>query len=977
MLQPIFGRVQWSAPPWINLIYKKVGGNPRQVLQLVGLLLVLGAGGLLVYQNWPRPNYATVTITPPTVTPIVDDKLVPQPFTVSFQPASVSTTATTDVVDTSVSAADLDLLDKEVTEKIISTPTLVGAWHWQDGHTLIFKPDQDWPAGQSYELRFDKTLFAKNIKLEKSAYHFTTPEFEASIGKYEFYQDPVETDTRKVVATLSFNYPVDKQSIAKHVELQMRASGQTVTQAAQAYDFEITYDDHARYAYLHSSKVVIPELENYMTLTVGEGLRAANGPSELENPLIEKVKIPSLSTYFRISSLHTNIVRDQENDPYQTLFVELTDNITAADFADGVEAFLLTEYKTEKARERKHKTRWSGPRQISTDVLARSEKIDIEVMPTEHEFAKVHAFRYDQPVGRQLYVRIKRGLESGGGFYLADTYDAIVSAPDYPKEVQIVSEGSILPLTGSRQVSLLARGHSAVKVQLSRLQPGQVHHLVSQTNGNMKNAEFNYQYYFGPENISESFEEIIDLSMRHPRSAVYASLNLDKYFNESGSPRGVFIVSIVGWDRESETQVWGETTEQRLVLMTDLGVVTKANADQTHDVFVQSFASGAPAADAKVSLLGKNGVALFTRYTSERGHVSFPDVSDFENEKAPTAYLVEKGSDTSFMPFGAWSRQLNFSGFDIGGVHDSSATPDHLTASLFTDRGIYRPGDEAQIGLIVKRRDWQTMSGLPLRTIIRDSRGAQVLSRRMALPEDGFFTLSYATDTASPTGNYQAELFLLNERGNNQRQLGNIGFKVEEFQPDRMKIRTKLEGINKTGWSKPSDVSGHVRLENLFGAPAQNRRVTGAITLTPSVFYFKNYDDYVFGDPLRSDDTRQAIYENLNDAQTDKTGETRFDLDLDRFETGTYLLRLNTEGFEPEGGRSVAANASALISPLDHIVGFKASGDLNFITRNSEKYVDFVAVDATLEKLGLSDLRLRLIEQQYVSTLVQQSDGTY
>ena len=56
------------------------------------------------------------------------------------------------------------------------------------------------------------------------------------------------------------------------------------------------------------------------------------------------------------------------------------------------------------------------------------------------------------------------------------------------------------------------------------------------------------------------------------------------------------------------------------------------------------------------------------------------------------------------MPFAREDRVLNFSRFDIEGVEN--VAPEGLDAFVFTERGVYRPGDEIHIGLIVKQRDW-------------------------------------------------------------------------------------------------------------------------------------------------------------------------------------------------------------------------------------------------------------------------------
>ena len=47
-----------------------------------------------------------------------------------------------------------------------------------------------------------------------------------------------------------------------------------------------------------------------------------------------------------------------------------------------------------------------------------------------------------------------------------------------------------------------------------------------------------------------------------------------------------------------------------------------------------------------------------------------------------------------FLPFGREDRELNFSRFDTSGV--AGLAPHDLTAFVFTDRGIYRPGDDRE-----------------------------------------------------------------------------------------------------------------------------------------------------------------------------------------------------------------------------------------------------------------------------------------
>ena len=95
----------------------------------------------------------------------------------------------------------------------------------------MFQPVEDWPAGQSYSVTFDQSLFAPGVILAEEQASFTTPGFSAAIEELTFYQDPQEHTLRKVVATLEFTHPVNPQSLAQNLSYTMRESGDTIDTA--------------------------------------------------------------------------------------------------------------------------------------------------------------------------------------------------------------------------------------------------------------------------------------------------------------------------------------------------------------------------------------------------------------------------------------------------------------------------------------------------------------------------------------------------------------------------------------------------------------------------------------------------------------------------------------------------------------------------------------------------------------------------
>jgi len=353
--------------------------------------------------------------------------------------------------------------------------------------------------------------------------------------------------------------------------------------------------------------------------------------------------------------------------------------------------------------------------------------------------------------------------------------------------------------------------------------------------------------------------------------------------------------------------------------------------------------------------------------------VTIPSLKGFEREQRPVAFIATKGRDVSFIPFETYDRRLNFSRFDVGGEH-TGGSGERLNAFLFSDRGIYRPGDKFNIGMIVRSNDWdREVAGIPLEAVVRDPRGLTVMKRKFTLGEAGFDELSYRTEESSPTGEYNVQLYVIKD--NKLRALlGTTTVKVEEFLPDRMKIRTRLSVPGTKGWVSPYGLKGLVTLTNLYGTPATGRKVRATISLKPARIYFPKYKEYTFYDTFKSD---KSFDERLKDTVTDDKGEAEFDLGLQRYDKATYRLTFDAEGFEAEGGRSVTSVSSAMVSPLEFMVGYKPDGSLRYMKKGEKRSVNFIAVDPSLAKTARQGLTARLVELRYVSVLKKQQDGTY
>lgn len=143
---------------------------------------------------------------------------------------------------------------------------------------------------------------------------------------------------------------------------------------------------------------------------------------------------------------------------------------------------------------------------------------------------------------------------------------------------------------------------------------------------------------------------------------------------------------------------------KRFVMAADLGLLVKTAANGSGDVFVMALGAGQPVAEVAIQTLAHNGSILKDVKTDATGHARLPAFPDLTGERQPVAVMATKNGDTSFLPFN--ERQLpamDYSRFDTEGVLASRIKA--IEAFVFTERGVYRPGDTIHAGFITRRRD--------------------------------------------------------------------------------------------------------------------------------------------------------------------------------------------------------------------------------------------------------------------------------
>ena len=1001
VLSPLFGNVSWNAPTWARWLGGRIGVGGRwagahPIHSGVALLLVasLMAGGFYGVKWWqarPKPLEVKLSVQNPPRTPIENEDETdrgPRPLYVNF----------------AQSAAPLAMAGKDVPAGIRIAPPLEGKWKWNDDKQLQFQPKEDWPVGTTHEIEFDKPVLAPHIRLAAYTLRFQTPTFIARVSRSQFYQDPTNPALKKAVFDVNFTHPVNGVELERRIELKLAGQTEGIWGVGrERAKFTVSYDKLKLNAYVHSENLSTPQEDSSIEFKTGKGLVAARAGRPFDEALSQLVRVPGLAS-LTVNQLGANVALSAKNEPEQIITATLSASTLEKDIKGATSAWLLPVYnpKTRK-EERGEPYPWDDPREITDALLKDAARVDLELVAGEREHNENHIFKYNAPIGRYLYVQVERGMKSFGGYTLARRVQHVVQVPPFPPQLNILGQGALLALSGEKKVAVMVRDLPGVKMEIGRILPAQLQHLVTQSEGNFDKPQFIGA--FGMDNLAERFEKKIPLPRLKQGKAHYEALSLGDYLKKDGTDkRGIFLLRVQGYNPKLDRQPVKQEAQEpvdpdageadggdgeaghredqiepseredfRLILVTDLGILVKRSLDGTQDVFVQSIASGLPVAGAEVEVIGKNGLTLFSQTTDATGRSQFPKLENLSRERTPLMYLVKKAGDLSFLPLNRRDRGLDFSRFDVGGIRNT-LQPGTLSAYLFSDRGIYRPGDAINIGMIVKAASWaKSVSGIPLEVDVTDPRGLSVKREKIKLGAGGFNELTHTTQETSPTGNYTVNLYTVKD-GLAHTQLGSVTVRVQEFLPDRMKVVAKLSTEVGEGWVSPNELKAKVNVQNLFGTPATNRRVEATLTLQPAYPAFRSYPDHRFYDPLRA---KEGYSDKLSEGSTDDDGNAEFELGLDRYARATYRLHFLARAFEPEGGRSVAADTAMLVSELPYLVGFKPDGDLGYVSRGAKRTVNLIAIDSKAKKIAVNDLKLELVERRYVSVLLKQPNGTY
>jgi uncharacterized protein YfaS (alpha-2-macroglobulin family) len=393
--------------------------------------------------------------------------------------------------------------------------------------------------------------------------------------------------------------------------------------------------------------------------------------------------------------------------------------------------------------------------------------------------------------------------------------------------------------------------------------------------------------------------------------------------------------------------------DARLAKVSDLGISAKVSPDGSL-VWVTRLSTAEPVARAEIEIGG--GKARYL--TNDHGIALIPSADfrpDFDHDSKDLVF-ASAGTDWTFealrdaLP--AWQLPVSTSiGAELG-----------LSGLLFTERGVYRPGDSVRVKGIVRRQTTRG-SALPkgekLTLVLNSPEGEKVRTLTLPISDFGTFHADLRLPAAATLGSYQLRASLGKQSIENSVE-------VREYQPAQFQVDVTVEPAKVRGDKIDVEVKG----KYLYGGPMRDSTVNYLVQRGASWFRPPDSDGFATDAAAYYSDLRERGI----DAGTLRSEQRKLDqLGLAKFsetlalpgQRGPELLTIEAEVTDL-ARRTQSGASTVLVHPAEFYLGIKMSQ--SFVKAPGPVPVELVALTSDGKRLDGKRVKLELLERRWTWT---------
>jgi len=569
----------------------------------------------------------------------------------------------------------------------------------------------------------------------------------------------------------------------------------------------------------------------------------------------------------------------------------------------------IGEYKTD----RRH-TRWRRSYSLpDIDLNVFREFVEVSPAVNFHVRRGENAFilRGDFKPQTEYEFTVRRGLYSNDGKILDEEYNFSYGTRDLKPSLSIMSKGHVMPSAYDNKIAVKHTNVSEVELSVRHIYPQNITYWLTGRRDSPTRRK------------SDRIErQKIQLHSQKNRETI-SYVDLSSALPEEN--RGVFHLEISHNNNRMD---------KMQLIISDIGLSVKEHEQGGARVWLRSLEDLEPIRNAKVQAVSYSNKVLEEVKTDREGSASF--------DKKPYVIIAKKGNDFNYIPLDEPKLRL-FEDFTSGADYKMDY---NYRAFIYSDRGVYRPNDKANIGIILRDKEKNSPEHqFPLRITITNPEGITITERTVKPNRGGMAELTQEFGNHPTTGKYAVRAFIGNDR------VGSGSFKVEEFVPERLKV--ELTPVSEI-YLKNETVEMNLKADYLFGAPAADSDYEAEITYIPHRFTSKKFPGYYSERHYYEDPQRNFI--KSKEGNLDEEGKSSLKVDFASrnidFDAPVKVNALASV-FEAGSGRSTRKSASAVVLPGEKMPALRPESDT--AQYREETSIDGVLLDRNGEMVESDD----------------------
>ncbi len=404
---------------------------------------------------------------------------------------------------------------------------------------------------------------------------------------------------------------------------------------------------------------------------------------------------------------------------------------------------------------------------------------------------------------------------------------------------------------------------------------------------------------------------------------------------------------------------WQQNQPWAIVQVTDLAVHARVGVGEGV-VWVTGASDGKPRGGASVALYDMTGKSRATARTGADGlaRLSFPpDTGANGYGSGMEGYVTATlGNDRALTSISQYDPDLSPWRFNVSAAWGGDRFP--LAAAVFTERGIYRPGEPLYAKAIVRAgllgRLAPPARGDSLKWVFADREGGTLKETTVGLSPFGTADQTFQLPADLPLGNYAIRL--QQRRAGAWMDVAGTGYRVAEYRPPEFLVDVTAD----SGARYPGDsLVARVEARYLFGAPMGRAALTWVARQTPLEAWaleIPKTDGFFFGengwwwDEQPSSGGTEVIGQGTD--TLDAAGRETLRVALGMPSNGRPARAVIEASITDVNRQSVAAQASVTVHPASFYIGAKPAGSSYFWTAGQAQAVGIISVRPDGERVG-------------------------